>query len=66
LKKKWQIVLLGGLALLVLSLALAWVSTDFRSVNGWSGVFILNLLSVDCLLVSDGCYGLSRRIGCWS
>ena len=37
--------LLGGLALLVLSLALAWVSTNFRSINGWMAFFILNLFS---------------------
>jgi hypothetical protein len=43
--KKWQIFILGGLALLVLSLALAWVSTDFHSVNGWWAFLILNLFS---------------------
>jgi hypothetical protein len=43
--KKWQIGLLGGLGLLVLSLVLAWVSTDFRSVNGWLAFFILLLFS---------------------
>jgi hypothetical protein len=45
LNKKWQIVILGGLALLVLSLALAWVSTDFRSLDGWVAFLIINLLS---------------------
>ncbi len=45
LKNKWLLMFLGGFALLVLSLALAWVSASFRNFNGWSAFLILLLLS---------------------
>lgn len=41
--KKWQIVVLSGLALVVLSLALAWISTNFNSIRGWPAFLALNL-----------------------
>ena len=45
MKNKWQIVLLGGIGLVGLSLALAWISADYRGVDGWIGFFLLGLLS---------------------
>ena len=45
MSKKWQIVVLSGLALVVLSLVLAGVSTNFNSLRGWPGFLAMNLLS---------------------
>jgi hypothetical protein len=43
--KKWQIVILGGLALVALSLALAWVSTNFQGVSGWPAFLAITFFS---------------------
>jgi hypothetical protein len=43
--KKWQIVILGGLALAALSLALAWVSTGFQGFQGWTAFLVMSLFS---------------------
>jgi hypothetical protein len=56
--KKWQIVILGGLALVALSLALTWVSTDFRGVQGWPAFLAMNLFSAGLFA---GVWWLLRR-----
>jgi hypothetical protein len=58
LKNKWLILILAGLALLVLSLALAWVSTGFRGIDGWVAFLAMNLLSAGLFA---GVWWLLRR-----
>jgi hypothetical protein len=45
LSKKSLFVILGGLALVALSLGLAWVSTSRSGFDGWQAFLVINLLS---------------------
>jgi len=49
---RWRWPLIAGFSLLLLSFGLAWISSDFVSIQGWMSFFLVNLLAFGCIFGS--------------
>ena len=49
---RWRWPLIAGFSLLLLSFGLAWISSDFVSIQGWMSFFLVNLFAFGCILGS--------------
>lgn len=51
LRANWKLIAATSLAFLIASIPLTWVSTSFRSLDGWTSVVVVGLLSLGILWV---------------